>query len=151
MKIILLNFVKDHCFWTLWTLNYGGCIHFSCIYSFHMAHNQTKWLKKVLFSNSERTWSNLHLSRRGSIKSVLFACPFVCLIVGLWRIYQVDFLNFLDEDIFAIYAKKWQSQILENYICCLDNQVNKTNLDQKQNIWHFNEANISFCALNDAL
>ena len=28
--------------------------------------------------------------------------------------------------------------------------VKKTNLDQKQKNWHFNEGNITFCALNDA-
>ena len=49
-----------------------------------------------------------------------------------------------------MYTKKWQSQILENCIFCLDNRVNKTNLDQKQNILHFNEGDITFCALSDA-
>ena len=42
MKVILLKFAKDHCFWTLWTLDYGDCIPFSCIDSFHMAHNKAK-------------------------------------------------------------------------------------------------------------
>ena len=49
-----------------------------------------------------------------------------------------------------MYTKKWQSENLENYICCLDNLVSETNLDQKWDIWHFNEGNITFCALNDA-
>ena len=44
----------------------------------------------------------------------------------------------------------WQSQILENCICCIDNWINKTNLDQRQNIWYFNKGNITFCALYDA-
>ena len=39
---------------------------------------------------------------------------------------------------------------MENCICRLDNWVIETNLDQKQNIWHFNEGSITFCALNDA-
>ena len=30
VKAILLKFAKDHCFWTLWTLNYVDCIPFSC-------------------------------------------------------------------------------------------------------------------------
>ena len=41
--------------------------------------------------------------------------------------------------------------VLESCICCLVNWVNKTNVDQKGNIWHFNEGNITFCALSDAL
>ena len=40
---------------------------------------------------------------------------------------------------------------MENFIWCLDNWVNKTNLDQKQKIWHFNQRNITFCVLNDVL
>ena len=38
----LLSSLKDHYFWTLWTLNYVDCIPFSCIDSFHMAHNQAE-------------------------------------------------------------------------------------------------------------
>ena len=38
----------------------------------------------------------------------------------------------------------------ESCICSLDNWVNQTNLDQKWNIWHFNEGNITFYTLNDA-
>ena len=77
--------------------------------------------KKTLFSNFPKTWSNLHLCGRGPIKSVLFICPSVCLPVCLWhiflRIYSVDALNFLHEEgYFAIYTKKWQSQIMEMYL-----------------------------------
>ena len=32
----------------------------------------------------------------------------------------------------------------ENCICCLDDWVNKTNMDQKQNIWDFNWGRIFF-------
>ena len=56
---------------------------------------------------------------------------------------------FLHGDIFAIYTKKWLSQILQNCIYCLGNLTNKTNLDHKWNIWHCNEGNITFCALNN--
>ena len=42
MKAILPNFAKDHCFWTLRTLNYADCISFACIHYFHVAHNQAK-------------------------------------------------------------------------------------------------------------
>ena len=34
--------------------------------------------------------------------------------------------------------------ILENCICCLDNWVNERNLDQKWDICHFNEGDLSF-------
>ena len=42
MEVISHKFTKDHCLWTLWTLTYVDCISFSCIDSFHMAHNQSK-------------------------------------------------------------------------------------------------------------
>ena len=61
----------------------------------------------------------------------------ICLSVSLLhiflKIYPVDNLDFLDED-FLPYIF---CQILENFNCCLDNWVNKTNLDQKRNIWHY--------------
>ena len=65
----------------------------------------------------------------------------------------MGFLNFLYEDILPYILKVTMSYILENCICCLDNWVLdnlSTNLDQKQNIWHFNRGSITFCALNDA-
>ena len=58
-------------FSTLW--------HLFCIDSFHMVHNQAKWFKYILFPNSWKAWSNLHICKRGPIKSVLFICPSVCL------------------------------------------------------------------------
>ena len=58
-------------------------------------------------------------------------------------------LNFLHKDILP-YILKSDSWILENCICCLDNWVNETNLDQKRNILHFNKDKITFCSLNDA-
>ena len=60
LKVILPNFTKDHCFWTLWTLNYVDCIPFSCIDYF-----------QILSLNFWKTWWNLHLCGRSSIKSVL--------------------------------------------------------------------------------
>ena len=39
--------------------------------------------------------------------------------------------------------------MLENSVCCLDNWVNKTDLDQKHSIWHLDKGNITFRALND--
>ena len=54
VKGILPNFAKDHCFWTLWTLNYVDCIPFSCIDYF-----------QILFLNFWKTWLNLQLSGRG--------------------------------------------------------------------------------------
>ena len=101
-KVILPNFAKDHCFWTLWTLNYIGCISFSIlILSIWLIIKPNIW-RKYYSPIFERTWSNLHLCRRGPIKSVLFDCPSVCLSVGLWRIfpriYPIDFLNVLHEN-----------------------------------------------------
>ena len=142
MKVVLPNFAKDHCFWTLWTFNYVDCIPFSCIDYF-----------QILFSNFWKTWLNFQLYGRGPIKSVLLIFPSFCLWVCLWciflRIYSLDFFQFFVRRYFAIYTKKLQSSNLENRVCCLDNWVNERNLDPKQNIWHFNEGNITFCALND--
>ena len=42
IKIILRNFAKELCFWTIWTPNYVDCIPFSYINSFQMVHNQAK-------------------------------------------------------------------------------------------------------------
>ena len=102
--------------------------------------------RKFYSRNSKKKWSNLRLCERGRIKSVLFVCPFVCLSVHPWRIFlRIFSVNFssLYEAILP-YTKKWQRRILENCICCLHNWVNETNLDLKQNIWHFNEGNMVF-------
>ena len=45
---------------TLWTQNYFNCVPFSCIYSFPIVHNRTNQFLKILFSNFQKTWSNLH-------------------------------------------------------------------------------------------
>ena len=81
MKVILLKFVKDHCFWTFWTLNYVDCIPFHSIDSFHIVHNQAKQFKEIFFSNFRKAWSNLHFYGSGPIKSVLFICPSLCLSI----------------------------------------------------------------------
>ena len=74
-KVILLKFAKNHCFWTLWTLNNVDCIPFPCIDSFHMTQNQAKQFQKILFLNFRITWLNPHLCGKGPVKSVLFSCP----------------------------------------------------------------------------
>ena len=48
-------------------------------------------------------------------------------------------------------CKKVTKLDLDNYICCLDNWVNEANLDQNQNICHFNEADLILFVLNDTL
>ena len=129
--------------------------HLFCFDYFRMAHNQAKWFKKILFSNFWKTWSDLHLCERDPIKSVPFICLSlsVCLSVCLWQIFlricSVDVLNFLHEIILP-YILTSDSQVLENCIFFLDNWVNKTNLDKKGNICHFNGGSITFCAFNDA-
>ena len=145
MKVILSNFAKHHCFWALWTVNYADCISFSCIDSFHYSSQSSQQFKKILFSNF----------RKQTIKPPsVWKGPSVYLPVRLWRIflrnYQVDFLNFLHEDILPYILKKRQSDKLENCICCVDNWINQTSLDQRRNILHFNEDTITFCALNNA-
>ena len=132
-------------------MSYVDCIPFSCIDSFHTAHNQAKHFKKILFSNFRKTRSNLHLRERGPIKSVTIVRPSVCLSARLWHIFlkicSVFFSYFFAWGYFAISTnKKWLRWILENCICCLGNWVNETNLDQKWNICHFNEGGpIFFC------
>ena len=96
-------------------------------------------------------WWNLHFCSRGPIKSVLFICPSACLSVHLWCGSTQWIFYFFLWECFAIYTKKWQSNCLENCIFCVDNWLSETNLEPKWNIWHFNEGNITFRALNDAL
>ena len=74
----------------------------------------------------------------------------ICLGRIFLRIYSVDFLNFLHEYILP-YILKSNKVIFWKIERCLDNWVDETNLDQKRNMWHFNEGNIAFCAVNDAL
>ena len=101
MKVILPNFAKDHCFWTLWALNFVDCIPFSCIDYF-----------QILFLNFRKTWLNLQLCGSSPIKLVLFISPSVCLYVcDAFRIYS-GFLNFFAWGYFAIYTKKWKSNNL---------------------------------------
>ena len=110
-----------------------------------------KFLKNIIkppsLQKGSHQISSVHLSICPSV-----CLSVVCLSVCLWniflRIYWVDVLNFLHEDI--LLTKKWQSQILEICICFLDNWVNKTNLVKEGNIWHFNRGSIAFCALTDA-
>ena len=63
--LILLRIIV---FWTLWTLNYVGCIPFSCIDYF-----------QLLFLNFRKIWLNLQLCGRSPIKLVLRVCLSVCL------------------------------------------------------------------------
>ena len=66
---------------------------------------------------------NLQLFGMGPIKPVLFICSSVHLSDSM------DFLYFLQEDILPNMLKSDKA-----IISCLDNRVNETNLDQKQNI-----------------
>ena len=68
MKVILPNFAKDHCFWTLWKLNKWPWL--CSLYSFFCID-----YFQILFSNFQKTWLNLPLCGRNPIKSVLFFCP----------------------------------------------------------------------------
>ena len=101
--LILLRIIV---FWTLWTLNYVGCIPFSCIDYF-----------QILFLNFRKIWLNLQLCGRSPIKLVLRVCLSVCLWCIFLRI-TLELFRFLHEDIyFGIYTKKWQSDnLLVTYI-----------------------------------
>ena len=153
IKVILSNFAKHHCFWALWTVNYADCISFYCIDSFHYSSQSSQQFKKILFSNFRKHTIKPPSVCKGFYKISPVSLS-ICLPVRLWRIflrnYQVDFLNFLHEDILPYVLKKRQSDKLENCICCVDNWINQTSLDQRRNILHFNEDTITFCALNNA-
>ena len=49
----------------------------------------------------------------------------------------MDVFNFLLGDILPILKS-------DKAMICLDDWVNETNLDEKQDIWHFNESNTTF-------
>ena len=80
----------------------------------------------------------------------LSTCLYLLLSVTFLSGSTVDFFQLFVWGYFAIYTKNWQSDNLENCVCCLDNWANEANLDPKQNTWHFNDGNITFCALSDA-
>ena len=104
-------------------------------------------LRKVYFQISERHKLLSLLNVHYKISSV---CLCICLSVR-------PFVNRFSQDLrrrfsyffawgyFAIYTNR-QMKIV---FCWLDDWVNDINLDQKQNIWHFNEVSITFCALNN--
>ena len=88
-------------------------------------------LRNFISEISEKLDQTSLLQKKGSCKISrvrLYICPYVRpSVTHFLRIYSVDFLNFFALVYFAIYTNKWQSQILENCICCLDNRVNETN------------------------
>ena len=103
MKVILRKFAKDHCFWTLWTLNYVDCIPFSSLIL-------SMWL----------TFSNLHFCGRRPVKLALFVRPSASLSVRLWhiflRIYSLGFLNFLLEHISPYILDFGKLYLLSKYL-----------------------------------
>ena len=126
----------------VWTLNY---VHY--FFSFLSVLIPSIWLKikpidLKFYSQISEKHDQTSIFAEGVLQnqSCLSIHLSVCLSVCLWhiflRIYSVDSLPYI--------LKRRQSHILENCICCLDNWVNKKNLDQKQNIWHFNSGSITF-------
>ena len=103
--------------WTFWTMLIVY-VPFSGSESFHMAHNQAKYFKKILFSNFWKT-SNRYLCGRGPVKSVLFICPSACLSIHLWRVFFLwRILNFLDEDILPYIVKSDKPRFVKLYFLC---------------------------------
>ena len=111
------------------TENSVDCIPFSYIDFFIWLaikpNNLTKFYSRIL---EEHDQSSIFAER------VLFnqSCSSVS-----WSVMQFSqdlhsgFSWFFKEEYFAIYTKKWQNHILGNCICCLDNWISETNLDQK--------------------
>ena len=96
----LSNFAKDHCFWTLWTLNYVDFIPFSCIIS-----KSCSWVSK------KHDWTSNFVV--GVIKSVLSICPSVCIsVMHFPQDLVCRFVKFFAWEYFVIYTKKWQSDNL---------------------------------------
>ena len=120
------------------------CVPFSCILSIRLIIKPNTF-KKILLSNFQKTGSNLYLHKmdlknQSSSSTNLSVCLPIC-DTSFSRSTKSVFFSFWH---FAIYTKKKLSWILENCICCLDNWVNKINLDQKQNICHYNEGDLIF-------
>ena len=105
MKVILLKFAKDHCFWTFWTLNYVDCLFLALVLSLFSSIKPNKLRKFYSWTSKKHD----HLCGRHPIKSFLFLCPSACLSVLLWhiflRIYSVGFRNFFHEDILPYLPK----------------------------------------------
>ena len=126
-KLSCVNLVRTILFelfelWTFWTMLIVY-VPFSGRESFHMAHNQGKCFKKILFSNFWKT-SNRYLCGRSPVKSVLWnqscssvhlpVCPSICdAFFFLWRI-----LNFLDEDILPYIVNSDKPRFVKLYFLC---------------------------------
>ena len=104
-------------------------------------------LRKISFSNFLKNMTRLPSLWKGSYKnSPIHLSIFhqhACDAFFSGSIQWSSFI-FFAWGYFAIYTKKGQIQILENSICCLDNWVNKTNLDQKQKMWHLTKTTSLF-------
>ena len=100
IKVILPNFAKDHCFWTLWTLNYVDFIPFSCIIS-----------KSCSWVSEKHDWTSNFVV--GVVKSVLSICPSACIsVMHFPQDLVCGFVKFFAWEYFVIYTKKWQSDNL---------------------------------------
>ena len=93
MKVVLSNFAKHHCFWTLWTLNYVHCIFLVSILSiWHtIKPNNLRMFKSLfyfyLYSFYYDNKPNIQYSRPwGSLYSMK--------ILQLNSKYQQDFLEY---------------------------------------------------------
>ena len=113
-KLSLQKFAKDHCFWTLWTLNYVDCIPFLLVLvlSIRLTINPNKL--RTFYSQVSEKQDQTSIFVEGSYKSspvhlsiCLSVHPFV--MYFLW-IYSVDFLNFLNEDILQYTLKSNKSR-----------------------------------------
>ena len=109
MKIILLNFHKDYCFWTLLKPNYSDFFPFSSILSIWLTikPNSLGMLYYRILEEHDQTFIFVKgVLQNQSCSSVNLS---VCLSVCLWcifiRIYPVDFLKYLDEDILSYILK----------------------------------------------
>ena len=113
MKVVLQKFAMDHCFWTLWTLNYVNYIPFSCINSFHMAHNKLNNFKEnFILEFSEKhdqtssLWKGSH--KNSPIHLSIFHLP-ACDAFFSGSI-QWSFFIFLHEDILPYILKRDKSR-----------------------------------------
>ena len=128
MKVILRKSAKDDCMNSELCWLYSFFVLVLSIW-FSIKTNNLKFYSQI----SEKTWSTLHLGRRGPIKSFLFISKSVCLSVCLsvCQDLLVDVLNSLDEDIWPYIlkcdkARFWKLYLLFRWLGKQDKYGSKT-------------------------
>ena len=136
MKVILHKFAKHHCF--LNSLNTELCWLYSFFLCWFFLVKPNNFKENFILKFPKNMIKPPSLWKRSYEITPVHLSASPC-VMHFSQDLLCGFSYFFAWWYFAIYNKKWQIQILENCICCLDKWVNKPNLDQKQKIFILQE------------